>query len=177
VDILLFPSLLLATAAAIYFAITAAGARQTLGETNRAQHTATALSQQLAILQDYAQRTHRTLGETTAALTQQLAAAQAYAQRLRRYETTPDAETAAPHQAEQSAPPTKNILEGYADRHVLPTARLLDDLAEQLAFAEAGQKLCPPRAKTRSRISDGAEQQRKLEPAVETAAEAVETAA
>jgi hypothetical protein len=193
VDILLFLLLLLTTGVAIYFAITAAGARQTLGEANRAlahaQHSVAALSQQLATLQDYAQRTHRTLGETTAALTQaqsaaatltqQLAAAQAYAQRLRRYETIPDAEAAATrilaeanHQAEQTAANAlaaqrdakrleqtaqamKNVIDGYGDRYVLPTAGLLDELAEQLAFAEAGQKLKAARGKARDMIADG----------------------
>jgi|GEM_PF-6205691 len=35
----------------------------------------------------------------------------------------------------------KNVVEGYGDAYIVPTYNLLDDLAEEFGFTEAGQKL------------------------------------
>ena len=48
----------------------------------------------------------------------------------------------------------KNVIEGYGDRYVMPTAGLLDELAEEFGFAEAGQRLKAARAKSRDMIAD-----------------------
>jgi hypothetical protein len=53
---------------------------------------------------------------------------------------------------EQVAQAMKNVIEGYGDRYVMPTAGLLDELAEELGFAEAGQRLKAAREKTRALI-------------------------
>lgn len=53
---------------------------------------------------------------------------------------------------EQIAQAMKNVIEGYGDRYVMPTAGLLDELAEELGFAEAGQRLKAAREKTRALI-------------------------
>ncbi|WP_437613778.1 DUF4041 domain-containing protein [Sorangium sp. So ce834] len=56
---------------------------------------------------------------------------------------------------EQTAQAMKNVIEGYGDRYVMPTAGLLDELAEEFGFAEAGQRLKAARGKCRDMISDG----------------------
>ncbi|UUQ64864.1 DUF4041 domain-containing protein [Pseudomonas fuscovaginae UPB0736] len=43
----------------------------------------------------------------------------------------------------------KNIIEGYGDAYIVPTYNLLDDLAEEFGFTEAGQKLKEAREYTR----------------------------
>lgn len=35
----------------------------------------------------------------------------------------------------------KNLIEGYGDAYIVPTYNLLDDLADEFRFTEAGQKL------------------------------------
>jgi hypothetical protein len=35
----------------------------------------------------------------------------------------------------------KNIIEGYGDRYLMPTYSLLDDLADEFGYTEAGKKL------------------------------------
>lgn len=46
----------------------------------------------------------------------------------------------------------KNIIEGYGDRYIIPTYSLLDNLAEEFGYTEAGQKLKEARDLTRSMI-------------------------
>ncbi|MBX8529527.1 DUF4041 domain-containing protein [Pseudomonas cichorii] len=43
----------------------------------------------------------------------------------------------------------KNIIEGYGDAYIVPTYHLLDDLAEEFGFTEAGQKLKEAREHTK----------------------------
>ncbi|MDC0750011.1 DUF4041 domain-containing protein [Polyangium mundeleinium] len=56
---------------------------------------------------------------------------------------------------EQTVQAMKNVIEGYGDRYVMPTAGLLDDLAEEFGFAEAGQRLKAAREKVRNMIKQG----------------------
>ena len=49
----------------------------------------------------------------------------------------------------------KNVIEGYGDRYVVPTFGLLDELAEDFGFTEAGAKLKEARECTRRMIKDG----------------------
>lgn len=56
---------------------------------------------------------------------------------------------------EQSAQAMKNVIEGYGDRYVVPSIGLLDELGEQFAFAEAGQRLKAARQRTRDLIAQG----------------------
>jgi hypothetical protein len=56
---------------------------------------------------------------------------------------------------EQTAQAMKNVIKGYGDQYVIPTAGLLDDLAEEFGFAEAGQRLKVAREKVRSMIKQG----------------------
>lgn len=58
-------------------------------------------------------------------------------------------------QYEEAARAMKNIVEGYGDQYIVPTAGLLDDLAEELGFAEAGQKLKATRERTRAMVRAG----------------------
>lgn len=55
---------------------------------------------------------------------------------------------------EQTVEAMKNVIEGYGDRYVMPTAGLLDELAEEFGFAEAGKQLKAARDLTRSKIKD-----------------------
>jgi hypothetical protein len=50
---------------------------------------------------------------------------------------------------ERAAKAMKNIIEGYGDQWVIPSRSLLDDLAEEYAFAEAGTELKNARDRTR----------------------------
>lgn len=56
---------------------------------------------------------------------------------------------------EQTAQAMKNVIKGYGDQYVIPTAGLLDELAEEFGFAEAGQHLKAAREKVRSMIKQG----------------------
>jgi len=56
---------------------------------------------------------------------------------------------------EQTVQAMKNVIEGYGDRYVMPTAGLLDDLAAEFGFGEAGQRLKAAREKVRSMIKEG----------------------
>ncbi|MDC3985920.1 DUF4041 domain-containing protein [Polyangium jinanense] len=56
---------------------------------------------------------------------------------------------------EQTVQAMKNLIEGYGDRYVMPTAGLLDYLAEEFGFAEAGQRLKAAREKVRNMIKQG----------------------
>jgi hypothetical protein len=46
----------------------------------------------------------------------------------------------------------KNILEGYGNKYIIPEDSLLDDLAEEFGFAEAGQELKKASERTRYMI-------------------------
>ncbi|OZY62478.1 DUF4041 domain-containing protein [Pseudomonas fragi] len=49
----------------------------------------------------------------------------------------------------------KNIIEGYGDAYIVPTYNLLDDLAEDFSFTEAGQKLKAAREMSRWMVKTG----------------------
>lgn len=49
----------------------------------------------------------------------------------------------------------KNIIEGYGDAYIVPTYNLLDDLAEEFSFTEAGQKLKAARDASRGMVKAG----------------------
>lgn len=49
----------------------------------------------------------------------------------------------------------KNVVEGYGDAYIVPTYNLLDDLAEEFGFTEAGQKLKAARDFTRLMVKTG----------------------
>ncbi|MEN5118756.1 DUF4041 domain-containing protein [Luteimonas sp. TWI662] len=53
---------------------------------------------------------------------------------------------------EQAAIAMRNVIEGYGDRYLRPTYSLLDELADDLSFDEAGRELKKARANTRSMI-------------------------
>lgn len=54
-----------------------------------------------------------------------------------------------------SAKAMKNIIEGYGDAYIVPTYHLLDDLAEEFGFTEAGQKLKAAREHTKFLVKTG----------------------
>lgn len=56
---------------------------------------------------------------------------------------------------EKTAEAMKNIIEGYGDRYLKPTYSLLDDLASDFGYAEAGQQLKLARENTVRMISSG----------------------
>jgi hypothetical protein len=49
----------------------------------------------------------------------------------------------------------KNIIEGYGDAYIVPTYNLLDDLADEFSFTEAGQKLKDARDTSRMMVKSG----------------------
>lgn len=49
----------------------------------------------------------------------------------------------------------KNIIAGYGDAYIVPTYHLLDDLAEEFGFTEAGQKLKAAREHTKLLVKSG----------------------
>ena len=49
----------------------------------------------------------------------------------------------------------KNIVEGYGDAYIIPTYSLLDELAEEFGFTEAGVKLKSARERTRQMVRGG----------------------
>lgn len=56
---------------------------------------------------------------------------------------------------EKQAQALKNIIEGYGERYIIPPQSVLDDLAENYSFAEAGEQLKIARAHTRAMIKAG----------------------
>ena len=60
----------------------------------------------------------------------------------------------AKHYAE-AAQAMRNIIEGYGDGYIVPTYNLLDDLAEEFGFTEAGKKLKEAREYTRLMVKTG----------------------
>jgi len=49
----------------------------------------------------------------------------------------------------------RNIIEGYGDAYIVPTYNLLDDLADEFSFTEAGQKLKNARDTSRMMVKSG----------------------
>lgn len=49
----------------------------------------------------------------------------------------------------------KNIIDGYGDAYIVPTYNLLDDLADEFGFTEAGQKLKAARETSRTMVKAG----------------------
>lgn len=49
----------------------------------------------------------------------------------------------------------ENVIDGYGDQYIKPTFSLLDDLAEQYAFTDAGTELKKARDRTKSMVSMG----------------------
>ena len=56
---------------------------------------------------------------------------------------------------ESVAKAMKNVIEGYGDEYLKPTFSLLDDLAEEFGYDEAGQRLKDSREKTKMLIKSG----------------------
>jgi hypothetical protein len=56
---------------------------------------------------------------------------------------------------ERIAHAMKNLIEGYGDRYLIPSHSLLDDLAEEYGFAEAGIELKNARERTRAMVKNG----------------------
>jgi vacuolar-type H+-ATPase subunit H len=106
-------------------AILAAASKETLAERNRAAAEAAELRKRSdAILADASAEAGRII-ESASKRAQEVAgeafAAMQNAKKL-----------------EQTASAMRNIIEGYGDRYVVPTQGVLDELAEQFGFAEAG---------------------------------------
>lgn len=55
----------------------------------------------------------------------------------------------------EAAQAMKNIIDGYGDAYIVPTYNLLDDLAEEFGFTEAGQNLKAAREYTRLMVKTG----------------------
>jgi hypothetical protein len=49
----------------------------------------------------------------------------------------------------------QNVIDGYGDRYLVPSHSVLDDLAEEFGFAEAGAKLKAARERTRALLKAG----------------------
>ncbi|MFA7256377.1 MAG: DUF4041 domain-containing protein [Kiritimatiellales bacterium] len=58
-------------------------------------------------------------------------------------------------QLEKTAKAMKNIIEGYGDEYLVPGRSLLDDLAEEFGFTDAGAELKNARERTRLMIRNG----------------------
>jgi hypothetical protein len=73
-----------------------------------------------------------------------------------RAEAQAELDTAAEKQKklEVSARALKNVVDGYGDQYVVPTFSLLDELAEQFGFEEAGAKLGKARERVRQMVKD-----------------------
>ena len=56
---------------------------------------------------------------------------------------------------ENTAKAMKNIIDGYGDQYIVPTYSLLDELAEEFSFAEAGIELKKARERTRQMVKSG----------------------
>lgn len=55
----------------------------------------------------------------------------------------------------RTATALKNTIDGYGNSWIVPTMGLLDDLADEFGFAEAGQRLKAARQRVRSMVKDG----------------------
>lgn len=58
-------------------------------------------------------------------------------------------------QIEKAAAAMRNIIEGYSDRYLIPTYSLLDQLADDYGFEEAGRELKASRSATKSFAESG----------------------
>lgn len=56
---------------------------------------------------------------------------------------------------EQTVKAMKNIIEGYGDQYIIPERSLLDDLAEEFGYTEAGVELKRARERTKAMIKNG----------------------
>lgn len=56
---------------------------------------------------------------------------------------------------EEVAKAMKNVIEGYGDEYLKPTFSLLDNLAEEFGYDEAGQRLKDARERTRMLVKNG----------------------
>lgn len=56
---------------------------------------------------------------------------------------------------EEVAKAMKNVIEGYGDEYLKPTFSLLDDLADEFGYDEAGQRLKDARERTRMLVKNG----------------------
>lgn len=56
---------------------------------------------------------------------------------------------------EATARAMRNVIDGYGNAYILPTTGLLDELAEEFGFAEAGQKLKAARDRAREMTKSG----------------------
>lgn len=54
---------------------------------------------------------------------------------------------------QQTAEAMRNVIEGYGDRYLIPGRSILDDLAEEVGYKEAGQELANARERTRHMVS------------------------
>ncbi len=54
---------------------------------------------------------------------------------------------------ERVAQAMRNVIEGYGNQYVIPSTSVLDELAEQFGFAEAGQRLKAARERAREMVS------------------------
>lgn len=55
----------------------------------------------------------------------------------------------------EAAAAIKNKIEGYGDSYIIPTYHLLDDLADEIGYTEAGQKLKAARELTKLMVRNG----------------------
>lgn len=55
---------------------------------------------------------------------------------------------------ERTAKAMKNIIEGYGDQYVIPSQSLLDDLAKEYGFIQAGEDLRSARERTRAMVKN-----------------------
>jgi vacuolar-type H+-ATPase subunit H len=49
----------------------------------------------------------------------------------------------------------KNVIEGYGDEYIVPSRSILDDLAEEFGFTDAGEKLKQARTTSKAMIKEG----------------------
>lgn len=121
------------------------------------------------VITDARQESNRVTAEAQVALAQARAAAQGttehasaesariIAEATRRAEETAAGALEAMRNSkryEQTVQAMKNVIEGYGNRYVMPTAGLLDELAEEFGFTEAGKHLKTARDVTRIMIKD-----------------------
>jgi hypothetical protein len=115
-----------------------------------AQHHATAIA---ANAQSEAARltaqAHASLSNASAEAKRMVDAAKAEMQQTMRAAQAASEETM---RLQATAAAMRNIVDGYGDRYILPTASALDDLAEEFGFAEAGAELKRVRARMREMI-------------------------
>lgn len=56
---------------------------------------------------------------------------------------------------ENTAKAMKNVIEGYGDQYIIPTYSLLDELADEFGFTEAGAELKKARERSRHMVKSG----------------------